>query len=484
MSKFKEDKTEQSLLFGYNVIDFISETHLANLVDEIVERLDTKKIEEKYSELGQKSYPPKLMIKILFYAYSKGIFSSRKIATACYEVLPFMFLGRMYRPDFRTISDFRKNNIDEMGNFFVEILKYCNELGLTEFGKISIDGSKFRANASSKLTKTKSEYEKWEEQLKLQVKELTEKAEKIDIEENNKISEKNEIEKIIKSKENLIKKIELAKKDLDAMKAENEKKGNKKEPKINLTDKDSNFMKERNGVIKANYNAQISVTDNNIIVAAEVTTEANDQNQLINIIEKTEKNTDTKVEEVKADSGYGSYNNYQEIKEKNIDGYIPDKQLYNDEKNKDNIIENEYDNKNFKYNSETDEYVCPAGKVLNFEKTIEIENQRYKEYKCSACKECSNKEKCCPKEKNKIIKHNELKYLQDEMRAKLRSEEGKKIYRKRMNCAESPFGHLKKNLGFKQFSLRTKEKVNGEWKLLCAAYNIMKIHNLKRLKRA
>jgi transposase len=483
MSKFKKIGTGQSLLFGFNVEDFISEKHLARLVEEIVNTLDTSEIEKKYSEIGQNSFPPKIMISILFYGYSKGIFSSRKIGISCHEVLPFMYLSKLFKPNFRTISDFRKNNIKELGNYFVEILKYCNELGITDVGKISIDGSKFRANASSKRTKTIAEYKKWEDSLKTQIKELTDKAENIDAEENNKLSnEKDRIEKLIKSKTNLKEKVQQAKKDLKKMNKENKKAGIKKEAKINLTDKDSKFMKQRNGVIKTNYNAQIAVTDNNIIVSAEVTTEANDQNQLKTMIETTEKNTGEKVNEAKLDSGYASYENYKILKEKKIDGYMPDKQFYNDEKNnnRQKSQEKKYANRNFKYDKELNKYICPEGKDLNFYRKSKNKKQIILNYKCNACSNCPAKEQCCPKVKNKVIQRNELKYLQDEMREKLKTKEGKQIYLKRMNSAESPFGHFKSNLGFVKFSLRTIEKVKSEWKLLCGAYNIMKIFNLKQ----
>jgi len=486
MSKFKKIEINQSSIFGYDVEDYVSENHLARLVQEIVDTLDTKKIEEKYSKMGQNSYPPKIMISLLFYGYSKGIFSSRKIATGCKEVLPFMYLAKLFKPNFRTISDFRKNNIKEIGDYFVEIIKYCNELGLTDVGKISIDGSKFRANASSKRTKTLEEYKKWEELLKVQIKELTEKAENIDSEENNKLSNKNNtIEKLIISKKTLKRKIEQAKKDLEILEKENEKKGIKKVAKLNLTDNDSKFMKQRNGVIKSNYNAQIAVTDNNIIVSAEVTTEANDQNQLEPMIETTEKNTGEKVKEAKLDSGYASYENYKILKEKGIDGYVPDKQFYNDEKNnnKQEPQEKKYENRNFEYNKKLNKYVCPENKDLNFYRKSKKNKKVFLNYKCNDCINCSAKEQCCPKVKNKIIQRNELKYLQDEMREKLKTKEGKKIYLKRMNAAESPFGHLKVNLGFRQFSLRTLKKVKSEWKLLCGAYNIMKIFNLKQALR-
>ena len=232
MSKFKLDRSEQSLLFGYNIDEFLPKVHLARIVEEIVNNIDTSKIEEKYSYLGQKSYEPKTLIKVLFYGYTKGVFSSRKLMMSCRESLPFMYLARLYKPDFRTISDFRKDNIKELEKYFVEVLKYCNEIVLLKVGVISIDGSKFRANALSKRTKDILGYEKWEARLYLEINKLTEQAEKTDKEENNKLSKEQEnidIPKEIKKRKDLITKIKKAKTELIAIKknVENDKKKGK-----------------------------------------------------------------------------------------------------------------------------------------------------------------------------------------------------------------------------------------------------------------
>ena len=229
--KFKPDTTAQSLIFGYNVKDFIAEDDIEILIDEIVEQLDTGKIESKYSIKGQKSYHPKILLKIIFYGYTIGVRSSRKLMKACHKDVGFMYLSRLYKPDYRTISDFRKDNLEEISEYFVEILKYCNELGMLKAGVIAIDGSKFRANASSSRTKDLKGYEKWEKKLKEKIKKLSQEAIEIDEEENNRLSAKNDnykIPKKIKKKEVLLKMIKEAKQRLKEMKKEYETKQIKK----------------------------------------------------------------------------------------------------------------------------------------------------------------------------------------------------------------------------------------------------------------
>lgn len=474
MNKFKPDLTKQSLIFGYNVNDFINEIHLVRVIDEIVERLDITKIENKYSYKGQKSYPPKTMIKLLFYGYSIGVFSSRKIERACKKDLEFMYITKLYRPDFRTISDFRKNHLEEITEYFVDILKYCNELGMLNVGNIAIDGSKFRANASSERTKTKEGYAKWENRLKNEINDLTEKAENIDIEENNRLKDKEvnqNIPKEIKKRETLIKKIIEAKNSLEEIK----KTSPKKEPKINLTDKDATFQKERIGVIRTNYNAQIATTSEQLIVAADVIKEAGDRKHLIPMIEKVEENTEQKVEEVKADSGYSSYENYEEIEKRKIDAYIPDQNhhIINKKKNKQTL--EPYHKENFKYNSENDTYTCPEGKKLENKKK---RNNKYLIYRCNSCVACNKKEECTSTKSRSINRHNS-ENLQEAMRKKLETHEGKRKYIERMHMVETPFGHFKKNINFRQFLLRGLGKVKGEFRLLCIGFNIRKIYGWK-----
>jgi transposase len=155
MSKFRGVNRNQLFLLPPSIEDFVPEGHMARLVDEVVESLCTHEIEEKYSHLGRKAYEPKMLIKILFYGYSTGDRSSRKLARKCEMDLAYLYLGGMERPDFRTISDFRKNNLEALKGYFRDIVLFCRGAGLGRGQAVFIDGTKIRANAAAKRTKKK-----------------------------------------------------------------------------------------------------------------------------------------------------------------------------------------------------------------------------------------------------------------------------------------------------------------------------------------
>ena len=155
MPKFKPYRKSQFMLFPNSIDDYVPQNHLARVVNSIVEKLDTKNIEDKYSSLGQNTYPPKILIKLLFYGYAIGERSGRKIACKCETDTAYIYLAQMYKPDFRTINDFRKNNIEELSGYFIDIVRMCKELGLISVGQMNIDGTKIKANAAIRRTQNK-----------------------------------------------------------------------------------------------------------------------------------------------------------------------------------------------------------------------------------------------------------------------------------------------------------------------------------------
>ena len=168
MPKFKPYHEFQPPLVGLceeSFLDYINtvipKEHLCRLVKEVVSTLDTASIECKYSHLGQNSYHPKLMLNLLFYGYATGTRGSRKLEEKCQSDHNYIFLMQCYTPDHRTISDFRKNNLEELEKYFVEMVRIFNTLGFTQVGKIYIDGTKVKGNASAKRTKDKKGFEKW-----------------------------------------------------------------------------------------------------------------------------------------------------------------------------------------------------------------------------------------------------------------------------------------------------------------------------------
>ena len=434
--KFKQgmDKN-QEFLFPKRLSEYLPDAHLAKAIDEIVEKLDLSSIKIKYSSLGQHAYNPQTMISLLFYGYSTGVRSSRKISIGCEERFDFAFLSNGLKPSHDRISDFRKDNIAELKEIFKIIVLIGANLGLVRLGniKVSIDGAKIKANASSKLTKDEDGLIKLLINTENEINSILKEAEKIDEEEDKKYGKKNrgdELPERLRSKLSRKAAIEKAYEKLLIQKEEmgrNIKEQLEREPtdaeekkidkaKINVTDNDANFMKERNGVIRPNYNSQISVDEKEqFIVANDVTMECTDVYQLIPMLKKTKENIKENPKSAKADNGYFPQ---LELARKSF----PKIDLYIDDKNR------------------------------------RKENLDMKEIK----------------EKYSKIKYENLR--------KLLTKKGKAEYKKRMHTAEPPFGNIKHNLGYRYFFLRGLEKVQGEFNLMCIGHNINKIYSFMQKK--
>jgi transposase len=184
MGRFKPYRSKQPMFLPPSIEDYVPCSHLARVVDEVVEVMDTKDIEDKYSDLGQNTYHPKIMLKLLFYGYATGNRSGRKIARLCETDTAYMYLVQMYRPDFRTINDFRKNNLDLIKGYFVEIIRMCKELGMVKIGQVSIDGTKIKANAANRRTKNRKGYEKWLKRVEQEIEKMLKEAAEIEEKED------------------------------------------------------------------------------------------------------------------------------------------------------------------------------------------------------------------------------------------------------------------------------------------------------------
>lgn len=491
MLKFKtgEDRSQQ-LLFPTTINEYLPQDHLAKLIFTVVSTLNLDNIINKFNIKGQNAFCPHILVSILFYGYSIGIKSSRKLSKACEERLDFMYLSAKLTPSYKTISEFRRENLNEISELFQEIILVGMKLGLIEIGniKVSIDGTKIRANASGKLSKDGEGLKKLLDDVKQKADKLLNEAESIDKQEDSKYGNKrgDELPKELKKLESRKQKIETAIEELNKEKevlrksfidqrikeGKNEKLTKEQEKKIkgkkiNITDHDAQYMKEREGCIKTNYNAQASVDEKNqFIVACDVTTECNDKKQLIPMIDLTEENIESKVNVCKADNGYHSGENLYQVSQKGLTALIDDS--FKKRVNNDNFI---FDKVNFIYDSKSDSYICPQGNRLDF---VSIKNGK-KTYKCSACKECSAKSDCAKKSNYRKIIRNEHEHLIEKNRAELLKDENKKEYQKRMHTVEPVFGNIKHNTGFRHFSLRGLIKVKGEFCLMCIGHNLKKI---------
>jgi transposase len=462
-SKFKSIQKDQLFLLPPTIGDFIPEGHLARVISEIVDTFDTTKIEEQYSYHGQKSYHPKILIKLWVYGYATGILSGRRIAVRCETDTAWMYLTSMHRPDFRTINDFRKDNIKSFEVYFIAVLKLCRELGMANVGTVALDGTKIRANASARKMMDKDMYIQWMGKVEKDIAALNKEADRVNEVEDKTLKDQrgDELPKEIRKKETLRKKIQQAIEELKKREG----------GRTNLSDQDARLIKSA-GQIKPNYNCQGAVTEDGVLVGAYVSSNASDKEQLMPLINQVEQNTGNRIETVLADSGYSSYANYEWLNGQKKTAYIPDQEY----EHRDKLKGEPYDKSNFIYQPEKDNYVCPQGKDLIFSGVSfnRKRKQKLRIYKGTQCSTCLVKIQCTSANA-RHINQDFREPLRERARNLLDSPQGKFIYKKRMSMIEPIWGNIKFNKLITMFHLRGLDKVNGEWMLIALANNIQKL---------
>lgn len=492
MSKFKIYNQKQGMFLPLDLKDCLPKDHIAFMISDVVDNLDVSAIEKTYSDVGAPGYYPKMMLKVLFYGYTQGVRSSRKIEAKLYEDTAYRFLSANEQPDHGTISLFRKEHLEKLEEIFAQIVILCNGLGMVKLGDISIDGTKIKASAGNSMLYMKERIRK----VKEKIREILTEAERIDKEEDKTYGKKrgyNEIpQKLIDPKTRQKEINKLKQKLLKIEKAEeiiNQKQSeasNQKERELtrnktsNTTDPDANLMKMKDGSYKMAYNVQLA-TSNQVILSYDVNTNAADTDSLPTMIEKTENITEHKVEEVKADAGYFSKENIESCNGKEINAYIPDPLKSMEEKEERENCIPRYDRRNFKYDSKKDEFICPEGRRLIYKNA----DKGAKRYIGTDCQNCPAKSQCT-KGESRIYKYDfELEKLTTEMRIKLNSPQGKSKYLERLSEIEPVFGNLKLNQGFNYFLCRGKPMVLIETGLQSISHNFVKIFNwLKRTKKS
>jgi transposase len=423
---------DQDLLLPPSLREWVAETHLVYFVSDVVDQLDLSAIHAVYGEekRGQPPYDPRMMTKLLVYGYCTGVFSSRRIQKRLQEDIPFKVLAAGNEPDFRTISDFRKIHIGTLQGLFEQVLEMALEVGAVKVGRVTLDGTKVKANASKHKAMSYGRMQEKQEQLRDEVKQLLEQAEAADEEEDRRHGSQrgDELPEELRRRETRLAKIKLAKKVVEQRAREKaaaegqstaEAKRAKPEDKdqYNFTDPESRIMKGADGFVQG-YNAQAAVEPEMLLIVGQSVTEAaHDKQQLEPMVEAIEQQSGQRPEAILADSGYGS-------------------------------------EENLAYLESADQ---PERKIDGF---IAIGKQKHGEHRLP-CKRGP-----LPKGATKV----------DRMKRKLQTKVGKAVYAARKCVVEPVFGQIKQARGFRQFLLRGKEKVKGEWALVCLTHNILRLH--------
>ena len=417
---------EQDLLLPPSLRDWLPGDHLAFFVGDLIDHLDLSAITAVYEdeERGYPPYHPVMLTKVLVYAYCVGVFSSRKIQRRLIEDIAFRVLAAGNEPDFRTVGDFRKRHLPALQGFFEQVLQVARDLGTLRVGRVALDGSKVKANASKHKAMSYGRMREKRQQLRKEVQQLLAQAEAVDAAEDAEYGTDrrgDELPAELQRRETRLQRIREATRALKTRaKEEAASKGQpvesaKPDPKAqyNFTDPESRIMKGPDGFVQA-YNAQIAVDDQQLIVGQAVTQETNDKKQLLPMITIIAAQSGLTPTHLLADAGYCSDENLAAIAETPIDAFISTRKQKHGER----------------------PGPCPRGPL--------------------------------PTTATRV----------DRMTRKLHTKAGAAVYAARKAIVEPVFGQIKQARGFRQFLLRGLEKVQGEWSLVCTTHNILKLYRL------
>jgi transposase len=472
-----------------DIRDLIPLDHICYLVESFVDEMDFSEFEIRYDGSGHPAYHPCIICKILIQSMLDRVRSSRAIARNVRENIVYMYLAENLQPDFRTISDFRKENEKLITTLFKNTVKAAKDLGVIGLEQLSIDGSKVKASASRKSAVIKNVLEIIEEYFKNELKKGIE-IDKVEDEHFGKCrgyDQLNESEKH-KVKAVVVKYIKQINKDESGdrkRKIENTIKEALNEfekdsiGNVSLTDQESRFMINKKGTIELSYNTQITVDHKQgIIVANDVCQDRSDTYQLKPQIEMVEENCGLLIVGTKicADTGYYSGNNIHYLNDKKLDPYIPEQEV--NKTTTENIEDNRFNISNFEYNEENDEFICPENQRLKFlyEGYEKERKRKYRLYKGTECKNCELSKNCTKRMDGiRHLKIAEFSKERKQLADKMETEEAKKIYRQRKQVVEPAIGNYKENLGFREFLTRGLKSVRNEFNLVCTAANLRKI---------
>ena len=447
---------DQRLLLAPDLRAWLPERHLALFISDVVDQLELSPILAVYERKdlrGRAGYHPVMMVKLLVYGYCVGVASSRKIERATYEDVAFRVLAGDQHPDHDTIAAFRQEHLEALGGLFVQVLQLCQKAGLVKLGHVAIDGTKIQANASKHKAMSYARMTEAEKQLEEEVQRLLEQAQKVDEQEDQRFGKGkrgDELPEELQRRESRLRKLRKAKAELEAeakaraeakaaeakaklaerarKEAETGRKMGGRPPRVpdpeqaepepkaqrNFTDPDSRIMPDgaNKGSFTQAYNAQIAVDDEaQIIVAADITQQPNDKQQLVPMAQKVAENVGRLADTTSADAGY--------------------------------------------FSEEAVEHADLAGTNLL------VPPSRQKHHS---------------KDADQTEPIADSASTTQRMRHKLRTEQGRDLYRMRKAIVEPVFGQLKEARGFRRFLLRELDNVRDELNLIALGHNLLKLY--------
>jgi len=517
---FKEYTQAQPMILPPNLEELIPEGHLVRVVNKIIDGIEMDSFLENYKGGGTSSYHPKMMLKLIVYAYVDKIYTSRRIAKALRENVNYMWLEGNNRPGFRTIARFRGEALKgKIRTVFTYVLTVLIEMGYVKMEDYLVDGTKIEADANAHKVVWAKRVKKSKAGLLEQIQGLLNEIEEANRAEDEEYGD-NDLEELGSSEEiNTERLQEIIAKINEQLKGQSEKKEVKKMVKelekkyiprlekyeeqeqilagrssYSKTDPDASsmLMKEDRASAKPwprpAYNVQIGA-EGQFIVGFSIHQTAGDSGCFIPHMEQQSWPRGKKPRNVCGDGAYGSEENFAYLERNGQGNYLKYNAFYQDthpthKPEKQQAAQ--FRSENFPYNAETDTLTCPAGKVLMYQETIPYRSlngylTKRRVYECKDCADCALKEKCNKSQGNRRIQMSlELREHRQRARENLLSEHGRLLRKQRATELEGIFGNIKHNLGFRRFHLRGNEKVEIEWGLICLAHNLRKLGKMMK----
>jgi len=489
---FRTLDRNQTHLLGFSLDDLVEPEAKCRFIVHIVYQLDLDKLYSKYSNVGTNANDPSAMLATWFLGYCEGITESRKLEERCKRDTHFMYTSCNLQPDHTTLSRYRKNHLELISDYFVQIIRLAQSNGVSDFKHITIDGTKIQAASSPRKSKDEKGLERYLATVRENIAEYLKQCDENDLLDENLSSDdlsviQAELQKLKDIEGTLVER----KYELEQRK-QKIRKEHKQTHQINIIEPEAFNMRHANGkqTLPA-YNAQASTdSKTQLIVAADVVQDRVDFDQFSVQHQTINDNLGKDSERMyTADSGYYNLDQLEYIEKHQVDAIInaahpEDRSLNKETPNVKELQKSgrRLERSDFVYDSQDDKYICPSSRSLNFNHLGKREKRPKRIYQSENCNHCLLKEQCLSK-KNKtgirMIQRDLQEILAEQMAIRLDTQDAKDRLYIRKTTVEPVFGNLKENLGFRRFSLCGLDNVKNEFKLMAIAHNINKLYKFK-----
>lgn len=504
--KKRIDDRRQGLILPRSIDEFVGPGHRVRVIVEVVNRLDLSAFRRGEAEEGRPAYPPEIFISVIFYAFSIGVFSSREMDRRCKSDCAFMFAAAGERLSHRSLSRFRAAHKEELSDLFAKVVDVCRRAGLGDTARVVIDGTRQHANASMDAHVRKEQLEKELERTRLEMKKLLDRAAEIDAAEDRQPEEEDEDGGDGKDREKAIdaavKQLEL---ELEASGTETSEETRQAEPETvdgrllevkrrhekelekkleqleesgqveaNQTDPDARLQRFKEGP-RPGYNAQIAVSgEDKLILAAEVTQDPGDTYQLLGMCDQVEENTGEKLGVVVADSGYESGENFAELAKRGQDAVIASACAKAAHKLREKTGRFQWTD--FEYDATRDEYVCPEGRrLVRVPMKAKARTSQVLYAAAVSCEDCWLKSRCTKEKRRRMLLSVTTPFVIAMSKRREQDRRTDRFGARRKGDVEAVFGHMKRNLRWRQWVGRGVAACRSEFRILCAAINLSKL---------